>query len=189
VNVQAMVFGNMGETSGTGVGFTRNPSTGAKEFYGEFLLNAQAKMSLAGIRTPVPLIELERVMPKCYKQLRQITTNLESTIATCRILNLRFKKERSTCLQTRNGNRTRPRCGHRCRGHGSEKLISAEDAVHARGTDAIGSVVASGAGSQGESEGAHERIAASPGAASGRVVFSSDDAVSQSGKSRVILVP
>src|SRR4029077_2890138 len=65
VNVQAMVFGNMGDTSGTGVGFTRNPSTGEKEFYGEFLINAQGEDVVAGIRTPTPLRELERVMPEC----------------------------------------------------------------------------------------------------------------------------
>src|SRR5712691_4779314 len=77
VNVQAMVFGNLGDTSGTGVGFTRNPATGVKEFYGEFLMNAQGEDVVAGIRTPVPILELERVMPKVYSQLRDITTRLE----------------------------------------------------------------------------------------------------------------
>src|SRR6202140_4020204 len=76
VNVQAMVFGNLGETSGTGVGFTRNPSTGAKEFYGEFLLNAQGEDVVAGIRTGRPISDLESVMPDAYRQLRDITSNL-----------------------------------------------------------------------------------------------------------------
>src|SRR5450631_3524335 len=74
VNVQAMVYGNLGDTSGTGVGFTRNPATGAKEFYGEFLMNAQGEDVVAGIRTPVPILELQKVMPNVYDQLREITT-------------------------------------------------------------------------------------------------------------------
>src|SRR6266567_6137064 len=77
VNVQAMVFGNLGETSGTGVGFTRNPAIGSKEFYGEFLMNAQGEDVVAGIRTPVPILELQKIMPEVYKQLRAITTRLE----------------------------------------------------------------------------------------------------------------
>src|SRR5271163_4218729 len=77
VNVQAMVFGNLGDTSGTGVGFTRNPSTGAKEFYGEFLLNAQGEDVVSGVRTPQPIAELESVLPQAYQQLRDITSNLE----------------------------------------------------------------------------------------------------------------
>src|SRR5258705_9918081 len=77
VNVQMMVFGNMGDRSATGVGFTRNPATGAKEFYGEFLVNAQGEDVVAGILTPQPISELEKVMPKAYRQLREITTRLE----------------------------------------------------------------------------------------------------------------
>src|ERR1700690_3032154 len=77
VNVQAMVFGNLGDTSGTGVGFTRNPASGEKEFYGEFLLNAQGEDVVSGVRTPVPILELEKVMPDVYNQLREITTRLE----------------------------------------------------------------------------------------------------------------
>src|SRR5450755_2632303 len=77
VNVQAMVFGNLGDTSGTGVGFTRNPASGVKEFYGEFLMNAQGEDVVAGIRTPVPILELQKVMPAVYDQLRDITTRLE----------------------------------------------------------------------------------------------------------------
>src|SRR6202035_2813060 len=72
VNVQAMVFGNLGETSGTGVGFTRNPAIGTKEFYGEFLMNAQGEDVVAGIRTPVEIRELEKIMPDVFKQLREI---------------------------------------------------------------------------------------------------------------------
>src|SRR5215472_5866898 len=74
VNVQAMVFGNLGNTSGTGVGFTRNPALGTKEFYGEFLMNAQGEDVVSGVRTPVHILELEKIMPEVYNQLRQITT-------------------------------------------------------------------------------------------------------------------
>src|SRR5262250_1804820 len=77
VNVQAMVFGNLGDTSGTGVGFTRNPATGVKEFYGEFLMNAQGEDVVAGIRTPVHISELHKLMPEVYDQLRDITSRLE----------------------------------------------------------------------------------------------------------------
>src|SRR5712692_4795374 len=76
-SVQAMVFGNMGQTSGTGVGFTRDPATGEKVFYGEFLMNAQGEDVVAGIRTPLPIAELQSVMPDAYRQLRDITSNLE----------------------------------------------------------------------------------------------------------------
>src|SRR5277367_3004529 len=77
VNVQAMVYGNLGETSGTGVGFTRNPAIGTKEFYGEFLMNAQGEDVVSGVRTPVPILELEKIMPDVYSQLREITARLE----------------------------------------------------------------------------------------------------------------
>src|SRR5256714_284434 len=77
VNVQAMVFGNLGDTSGTGVGFTRNHATGAQEFDGEFLMNAQGEDVVAGIRTPVPILELRKIMPNVYEQLRETTTRLE----------------------------------------------------------------------------------------------------------------
>src|SRR3989475_5956056 len=77
VNVQAMVFGNMGETSATGVGFTRNPATGENAFYGEYLTNAQGEDVVAGVRTPRPIAELEREMPQAYRQLREITRRLE----------------------------------------------------------------------------------------------------------------
>ena len=77
VNIQMMVFGNSGDRSATGVGFTRNPATGAKEFYGEFLVNAQGEDVVSGVRTPQPIAELERVMPKASKELRTITSRLE----------------------------------------------------------------------------------------------------------------
>src|SRR5438552_1646523 len=108
VNVQLMVFGNTGDRSATGVGFTRNPATGAKEFYGEFLVNAQGEDVVAGIRTPQPIAELEQVMPKAYKQLREITTNLEKHYRDVQDFEFTVEEGKLYMLQTRNGKRTGP---------------------------------------------------------------------------------
>src|SRR5438445_8323663 len=106
VNVQMMVFGNTGDRSATGVGFTRNPATGKKEFYGEFLINAQGEDVVAGIRTPQPIQELEKVMPKAYKQLREITTRLEKHYKDVQDFEFTIQDERLFMLQTRSGKRT-----------------------------------------------------------------------------------
>ena len=106
VNVQAMVFGNLGETSGTGVGFTRNPATGAKEFYGEFLMNAQGEDVVSGVRTPVPILELEKIMPEVYDQLREITTRLEKHYKDMQDFEFTIQDGKLYMLQTRNGKRT-----------------------------------------------------------------------------------
>src|SRR6266704_1549764 len=108
VNVQAMVFGNLGETSGTGVGFTRNPAIGSKEFYGEFLMNAQGEDVVAGIRTPVPILELQKIMPEVYKQLREITTRLEKHYRDMQDFEFTIQDGKLYMLQTRNGKRTGP---------------------------------------------------------------------------------
>src|SRR5438067_7716094 len=106
VNVQAMVFGNLGETSGTGVGFTRNPALGNKEFYGEFLMNAQGEDAVAGIRTPVHISELNKIMPKVYDQLRDITTKLETHYKDMQDFEFTIQEGKLYMLQTRNGKRT-----------------------------------------------------------------------------------
>ncbi|MGH6853073.1 MAG: PEP/pyruvate-binding domain-containing protein, partial [Methylocella sp.] len=106
VNVQTMVFGNMGETSGTGVGFTRNPSTGEKQFYGEFLMNAQGEDVVAGVRTPVPIIELQNVMPAVYDQLREITSRLEQHYRDVQDFEFTIQEGKLYMLQTRSGKRT-----------------------------------------------------------------------------------
>ncbi len=107
-NVQAMVFGNMGDTSGTGVGFTRNPSTGEHKFYGEFLVNAQGEDVVAGIRTPQPIEDLATVMPEAYKQLREITTMLEKHYSDVQDFEFTIEEGKLYMLQTRNGKRTGP---------------------------------------------------------------------------------
>src|SRR6202167_596880 len=106
VNVQAMVFGNLGDTSGTGVGFTRNPATGEKDFYGEFLLNAQGEDVVSGVRTPVPILELEKIMPDVYNQLRDITTRLEKHYKDMQDFEFTIQDGKLYMLQTRNGKRT-----------------------------------------------------------------------------------
>src|SRR5271154_2557152 len=105
-NVQAMVFGNMGDTSGTGVGFTRDPSTGEKVFWGEFLINAQGEDVVAGIRTPQPMAELESVMPDAFKQLKQITSSLEKHYRDMQDFEFTIENGKLYMLQTRNGKRT-----------------------------------------------------------------------------------
>src|SRR2546426_10551236 len=106
VNVQAMVFGNLGESSGTGVGFTRNPATGVKEFYGEFLMNAQGEDVVAGIRTPVHISELQKIMPDVYSQLREITDRLEKHYRDVQDFEFTIQEGKLYMLQTRNGKRT-----------------------------------------------------------------------------------
>src|SRR6516165_3231354 len=106
VNVQAMVFGNLGDTSGTGVGFTRNPANGEKEFYGEFLMNAQGEDVVAGIRTPLHIAELEKRMPEVYNQLREITSRLERHYRDVQDFEFTIQDGKLYMLQTRNGKRT-----------------------------------------------------------------------------------
>src|SRR6266849_4606155 len=105
VNVQMMVFGNTGDRSATDVGFTRNPATGKREFYGEFLINAQGEDVVAGIRTPQPIRELEQVMPKAYKQLRDITTRLEKHYRDIQDFEFTIQAARFFMMQTSSGKR------------------------------------------------------------------------------------
>src|SRR3989475_1161573 len=128
VNVQAMVFGNLGDTSGTGVGFTRNPATGAKEFYGEFLMNAQGEDVVAGIRTPVPILELQKIMPNVYEQLREITTRLEKHYRDMQDFEFTIQDGKLYMLQTRNGKRTGPAAVRVAIQIVEEGLISKEEA-------------------------------------------------------------
>ena len=103
-----MVFGNMGDTSGTGVGFTRNPATGEKVFYGEYLMNAQGEDVVSGVRTPIPINELEKMMPEVYNELREITTRLEQHYKDVQDFEFTIQEGHLYMLQTRNGKRTGP---------------------------------------------------------------------------------
>lgn len=106
VNVQTMVFGNKGMTSGTGVAFTRNPSTGEKGIYGEYLINAQGEDVVAGVRTPQPISKLEEDLPECYKQFMELALKLENHYRDMQDMDLTIEEGKLYFLQTRNGKRT-----------------------------------------------------------------------------------
>jgi pyruvate,orthophosphate dikinase len=191
VNVQMMVFGNTGDRSGTGVGFTRNPATGKKEFYGEFLINAQGEDVVAGIRTPQPIRELEQVMPNAYKQLRDITTRLEKHYKDVQDFEFTIQDERLYMLQTRSGKRTGYAAVVIATDLVSERLITPKDAVLLVDPESLNQLLAPGFDPDEWKKiaVATKGLPASPGAASGQVVFSADHAVdwTQQGK-QVILV-
>ena len=106
VNVQSMVFGNKGETSGTGVAFTRNPSTGEKGIYGEYLINAQGEDVVAGVRTPQPISKLQEDLPECYKEFMEIANKLEDHYCDMQDMEFTIEEGKLYFLQTRNGKRT-----------------------------------------------------------------------------------
>jgi pyruvate,orthophosphate dikinase len=179
VNVQAMVFGNTGDRSGTGVGFTRNPATGANEFYGEFLINAQGEDVVAGIRTPKPISELEAVMPKAYKQLRAITTRLEKHYKDVQDFEFTIQDEQLYMLQTRNGKRTGYAAVVIATDLVAEKLVTAKEALLMVEPEALSQLLAPifDPKEWKALPTATKGLPASPGAASGQVVFTADDAV------------
>src|SRR6185503_4615567 len=184
VNVQAMVFGNMGETSGTGVGFTRNPSTGEKEFYGEFLMNAQGEDVVAGIRTPVPINELNKVMPRCYAQLREITDRLEKHYRDMQDFEFTIQESKLYMLQTRNGKRTGKAAVKVAADMVKEGLISPEEAIMRVEPNQLDQLLHPILDPKAKAEHIATGLPASPGAVSGRIVFTADEAVemAKSGK-------
>jgi pyruvate,orthophosphate dikinase len=179
VNVQMMVFGNMGDRSATGVGFTRSPATGAREFYGEFLINAQGEDVVAGIRTPQPILELERVLPKAYKQLRDITTRLEKHYRDMQDFEFTIQEERLFMLQTRSGKRTGYAAVVVATDFVAEKLVSQKEAILLVDPEALNQLLAPGFDPDewNKIPTATRGLPASPGAASGQAVFSADRAV------------
>jgi pyruvate,orthophosphate dikinase len=191
VNVQQMVFGNTGDRSATGVGFTRNPATGAKEFYGEFLINAQGEDVVAGIRTPQPIRELEGVMPKAYKQLREITTRLEKHYKDVQDFEFTIQDEKLFMLQTRSGKRTGYAAVVIATDLVAEKIVAPRDALLLVDPEALSQLLAPGfdPGEWAKVPVLAKGLPASPGAASGQVVFTADEAVewTRQGK-QVILV-
>jgi len=188
VNVQAMVFGNMGDTSGTGVGFTRNPSTGEKEFYGEFLMNAQGEDVVAGIRTPLPIGELNRVMPDCYKQLREITDRLERHYRDMQDFEFTIQETRLYMLQTRNGKRTGKAAVKIAADMVREKLISSDEALMRVEPSQLDQLLHPILDPKAQAKELAKGLPASPGAVSGMIVFSANDAVEKAKKNRVVLV-
>ena len=190
VNVQAMVFGNTGDRSATGVGFTRNPATGDKEFYGEFLVNAQGEDVVAGIRTPQPIAELKRLMPRAYAQLRRITIRLERHYKDVQDFEFTIQDGELFMLQTRSGKRTGHAAVVIATDMVAERLLKPAEAVLLVDPDALSQLLAPvfDPAAWGALPLATRGLPASPGAASGQVVFSADDAVAWSEQDKAVLL-
>ena len=178
VNVQAMVFGNMGETSGTGVAFTRNPSTGAKGIYGEYLINAQGEDVVAGIRTPQPITKLEQDLPECYKQFMEIAMKLEAHYRDMQDMEFTIENGKLFFLQTRNGKRTAQAALQIACDLVDDGMITPQEAVtriEAKSLDQLlHPTFDPEALKAGEVIG--QALPASPGAAAGKVYFTAEDA-------------
>ncbi len=188
VNVQAMVFGNMGDDCGTGVCFTRNPSTGKKEFYGEFLMNAQGEDVVAGIRTPLELTGLKKIMPHAYQELTDIMTRLDTHYRDMQDMEFTIQESKLYILQTRNGKRTAEAAVKVAVDMVKEGLITEAEAItrvtpaqvdrllHPHfDTKATRKVIASG-------------LPASPGAAVGQVVFNAETAEAWRDKKKKVIL-
>ena len=192
VNVQAMVYGNLGDTSGTGVGFTRNPAIGTKEFYGEFLMNAQGEDVVSGVRTPVPILELEKVMPDVYNQLREITTRLEKHYRDMQDFEFTIQDGKLYMLQTRNGKRTGLAAVRVALQMVEEGLIKKEEAIFRVEPNQLYDFLVPRLDEKGQKiEVLAKGLPASPGAAVGQIVFTADEAVEKAGhgaKVPIILV-
>ena len=190
VNVQSMVFGNMGDTSATGVGFTRNPSNGKKEFYGEFLQNAQGEDVVAGIRTPHPITDLEKVMPAAYRQLREITTRLEKHYKDIQDFEFTIQDNTLYMLQTRNGKRTGVAAVHIAVDLEEEGILTKQEAVMKVEPQALDQLLHPifDPKERAKAETAATGLPASPGAATGAVVFTADEAVAWAHKGKRVLL-
>jgi pyruvate,orthophosphate dikinase len=190
VNVQAMVFGNTGDTSGSGVAFTRNPANGTDEFYGEFLINAQGEDVVAGVRTPEPVINLKKEMPKSYAELLKVRATLEKHFKDVQDIEFTIQEGKLFMLQTRNGKRTAAAALKFSIDMVKEKLIDWETAIMRNPADQLeqllapifdlavvkkATVIATG-------------LPAGPGAATGKIYFNADRAVQAADKGEKVLL-
>jgi len=176
VNIVTMVFGNMGDDSGTGVAFTRNPSTGEKEFYGEYLTNAQGEDVVAGIRTPQPISKLAEEMPEVYKQLLEVRDLLEKYYRDVQDIEFTIEKGKLYMLQTRNAKRTAAAAVKIAVDMVKEGLITKEEAILRVSPEQINQLLHAQIDPKAEKKVIAKGLPASPGAASGKVVFSSREA-------------
>ena len=191
VNVQTMVFGNMGETSGTGVAFTRNPSTGAKGIYGEYLINAQGEDVVAGVRTPQPITKLAEDMPDCYEQFMNLAMKLENHYRDMQDMEFTIQEGKLYFLQTRNGKRTAQAALQIACDLVDEGMITEEEAVCRIEAKSLDQLLHPTFNKDALAEGQviGSALPASPGAAAGKVYFTAEEAKAAHEKGeRVILV-
>ena len=190
VNVQAMVYGNTGERSGSGVAFTRNPANGAKEFYGEFLINAQGEDVVAGVRTPEPVAELKKQMPKAYAELERIRKNLEKHFKDVQDFEFTIEDDVVYMLQTRNGKRTAMAALKFSIDMEKEGLIDWKTAIMRNPADQLEQLLAPvfDATDVKNAPVIATGLPAGPGAASGRVYLNAERAVEAAGRGEKVLL-
>jgi pyruvate,orthophosphate dikinase len=190
VNVQTMVFGNMGDTSATGVAFTRDPATGEKVFYGEYLINAQGEDVVAGVRTPHPIANLAKEMPVAHKELMKVRSILERHFKDMQDLEFTVEENRLFILQTRNGKRTGHAAVRIAVDMVGEKLISRKDAVRRVPADSLSHLLAPVFDREAvqNAKKIATGLAAGPGAACGHVVFSAEEAVARAHRGEKVVL-
>ncbi|BCJ86208.1 pyruvate, phosphate dikinase [Effusibacillus dendaii] len=188
VNVQMMAFGNLGEDSGTGVAFTRNPSTGEKQLYGEFLINAQGEDVVAGIRTPQPISALQTVMPEIFDQFKDISTRLETHYKDMQDIEFTVERGKLYMLQTRNGKRTAQAAVKIAVDLVRENLISKEEAILRVDPDSLDQLLHRRIDPNAKIELIAKGLPASPGAATGQVVFDADTADKLAGEGKKVIL-
>jgi len=190
VNVQAMVYGNTGEKSGSGVAFTRDPATGEKVFYGEFLMNAQGEDVVAGVRTPQPVLALHEVMPAAYKELERIRQTLEKRFTDMQDFEFTIQDSVVYMLQTRNGKRTGVAAVRIAAEMVKEKLIDWQTAITRVPADQLDQVLAPifDRDALAKTEAIATGLPAGPGAATGKIYFNADRAVAAAEKGQKVLL-
>jgi pyruvate, orthophosphate dikinase len=190
VNVQTMVFGNMGDTSATGVAFTRDPATGEKVFYGEYLINAQGEDVVAGVRTPHPIADLAKEMPAAHKGLMNVRSTLEQHFKDMQDLEFTVEENRLYILQTRNGKRTGHAAVRIAVDMVGEKLITKKDAVRRVPADSLAHLLAPVFDREAvrNAKKIGTGLAAGPGAACGHVVFSAEEAVARADRGEKVVL-
>jgi pyruvate,orthophosphate dikinase len=190
VNVQAMVYGNTGETSGSGVAFTRNPANGANEFYGEFLINAQGEDVVAGVRTPEPVLKLKEKMPRSYAELLDVRKTLEKHFKDVQDIEFTVQEGRLFMLQTRNGKRTAMAALKFSMDMVAEKLIDWETAVLRNPADQLDQLLAPvfDLNEVKKAKAIANGLPAGPGAATGKIYFNADRAVQAAEKGEKVLL-
>jgi pyruvate,orthophosphate dikinase len=190
VNVQAMVFGNTGENSGSGVAFTRNPANGTNEFYGEFLINAQGEDVVAGVRTPEPVLDLKKKMPKSYAELMEVRKTLEKHFKDVQDIEFTVQEGKLFMLQTRNGKRTAMAALKFSMDMVKEKLIDTDTAVLRNPADQLDQLLAPvfDLAEIKKATAIATGLPAGPGAASGKIYFNADRCVHAAAKGEKVLL-